>query len=228
MSFFAKLEQACASFIERAFAKSFPSDVEPAQIARKLVATMETRTRTGDNGPEAPGEYTVLVSSSDYERLRGDRAYLERAWIDLVREMAARVGVTLQSDARVVMAADEELPKGAVTIEAGGERAKAAYALQTIKGIPPDGYYEITGAMRIGRSDECDIALNDPSVSRVHAVIDVEGASPTLRDLSSTNGTFVNGKRVQRESLRDGDDVRFGNTRLRFLLRSARPWTSSG
>jgi hypothetical protein len=220
MSFFAKLEQACASFIEQAFAKSFPSDVEPAQIARKLVATMEARTRTGDNGSEAPGAYVVYVSTSDYERLSGDRTYLERAWADLVREMAARVGVTLEGDARVVMSADEELPKGAVTIEADGEhKAAARYALQTIKGIPPDGYYELNGAMQIGRSDESDIALNDPSVSRTHAVIDTEGLAPTVRDLGSTNGTFVNGKRVQRESLRDGDDVRFGNTRMRFVLR---------
>ena len=216
MSFFAKLEQACASFIEQAFAKSFPSDVEPAQIARKLVATMEARTRTGDGGPEAPAAYAVFVSPSDYERLAGDRAYLERAWADLVREMAARVGVSLRGDARVVMAANDELPKGAVTIEAEGERKTARYALRTIKGLPLDGYYELNGTMRVGRSEESDIALNDPSVSRSHAVIDTEGDAPTVRDLGSTNGTFVNGRRVQREALRDGDDVRFGNTRMRF------------
>jgi hypothetical protein len=226
MSFFAKLEQACASFIERAFAKSFPSDVEPAQIARKLVATMEARTRTGDGGPEAPGEYSVFVSSPDYERLAADRAYLERAWADLVREMAARVGVTLRCDPRVVMAENADLPKGAVTIEADGERSAPRYALRTIKGLPPDGYYELNGTMQIGRSDESDIALNDPSVSRMHAVIETEGAAPTVRDLGSTNGTFVNGRRVQTESLRDGDDVRFGNTRMRFVLRRAQDGTS--
>ena len=216
MSFFAKLEQACASFIEQAFAKSFPSDVEPAQIARKLVATMEARTRPGDGGPQAPGEYSVFVSPSDYERLAGDRAYLERAWADLVREMASRVGVRLRGDARVVMAANDELPKGAVTIEAEGERSTTRFALRTIKGLPPGGYYALSGTMRVGRSDENDIALNDPSVSRTHAVIDMSGPAPTVRDLGSTNGTFVNGKRVQREVLRDGDDVRFGNTRMSF------------
>ena len=222
MSFFAKLEQACASFIEQAFAKSFPSDVEPAQIARKLVATMEARTRAGDTGQEAPGEYVVLVSRPDYERLTADRAYLERAWADLVREMAARVGVTLQGEARVVMAVDDDLPKGAVTIEAGGEHQTTRYALQTIKGLPPGGYYELNGTVRVGRSDESDVALSDPSVSRAHAIIETEGDSPSVRDLGSTNGTFVNGRRVKREALRDGDDVRFGNTRMRFVLRRAR------
>lgn len=183
---------------------------------------MEARTRTGDNGSEAPGEYSVYVSASDYERLSGDRAYLERAWADLVREMAARVGVTLDADPRVVMAQDEDLPKGAVTIEADGERSAPRYALRTIKGLPPDGYYELRGTVQIGRSEESDIALNDPSVSRTHAAIETEGSVPTVRDLGSTNGTFVNGRRVQNEALRDGDDVRFGNTRMRFILRQAR------
>lgn len=55
MSFFAKLEHFCASLIERAFAKTFPSDLEPAQIARKLVATMEAQTRDDDGSLRAPG-----------------------------------------------------------------------------------------------------------------------------------------------------------------------------
>ena len=227
MSFFAKLEQACASFIEQAFAKSFPSDVEPAQIARKLVATMEARSRTGDNGPQAPGEYSVFVSASDFEHLAADRAYLERAWADLVREMAVRVGVTLDSDPRVVLAENDELPKGAVTIEADGDRG-VRYALRTIKGLPPDGYYALQGTMQIGRSDESDIALSDPSVSRTHAVIETDGTMPTVRDLGSTNGTFVNERRVQSQALRDGDDIRFGNTHMRLVLRQARPSTGSG
>lgn len=216
MSFFAKLEQACASFIEQAFAKSFPSDVEPAQIARKLVATMEARTRAGDDGPSAPGQYTVFVSSSDFQRLTGDRAYLEGTWADLVREMASRVGVTLRGDARVIMAEDADLPKGALRIEADGQPVAPRYALRTIKGLPPDGYYELSGTMRVGRSDENEIALNDPSVSRAHASIETAGPTPMVRDLGSTNGTFVNGRRIEREALRNGDDVRFGNTRMRF------------
>ena len=48
MSFLAKIEHACAAFIERAFAKTFPGDLEPAQIARKLVSTMEAQTRSDE------------------------------------------------------------------------------------------------------------------------------------------------------------------------------------
>ena len=75
--------------------------------------------------------------------------------------MAARVGVTLRADPRVLMAENEDLPKGAVTVEADGEQSTPRYALRTIKGLPPDGYYELSGTMQIGRSEESDIALND-------------------------------------------------------------------
>jgi adenylate cyclase len=53
-------------------------------------------------------------------------------------------------------------------------------------------------------------------VSRVHAIIEVDGVEPVVRDLGSTNGTFVNGERVGARALHDGDELVFGNTVLRF------------
>ena len=117
MSFFAKLEQFCAGLIERTFAKTFPSDLEPAQIARKLVSTMEAQTRDDDGRLHAPGSYAVYVSPADFERLDEHRQYLERAWADLLRNLAAKVGVTFEEGrARVTMSSRESVPTGAVEI----------------------------------------------------------------------------------------------------------------
>jgi pSer/pThr/pTyr-binding forkhead associated (FHA) protein len=68
----------------------------------------------------------------------------------------------------------------------------------------------------VGRSDESEIVLADPSVSRAHAVLEISFGEPLVRDLGSTNGTFVNGRRVSLERLHDGDELLFGNTRMRF------------
>jgi pSer/pThr/pTyr-binding forkhead associated (FHA) protein len=71
----------------------------------------------------------------------------------------------------------------------------------------------------IGRQEACDVALpEDPSVSRVHAVLDRIGEEWTLvDDGSSRNGSFVNGQRVHgRQRLRDGDLVRVGDTLIAF------------
>jgi hypothetical protein len=218
MSFLAKIEQACAQFIERAFAKTFPSDVEPAQIARKLVSTMEAQTRSDDGRLSAPAAYAVYVSPEDFERLSEDAEYLQRAWAELLQDLAAKVGVTFTGgEARVAMAARASVPLGAVAIEVEEAAARDAhFSLRMVKGVPPDRVYSIEGAIRVGRGDESEIVLVDPSVSRAHAIVEVDGAQPVVRDLGSTNGTFVNGRRVSVEALRDGDELLFGNTRMRF------------
>ncbi|MBL6633772.1 MAG: FHA domain-containing protein [Thermoleophilia bacterium] len=66
----------------------------------------------------------------------------------------------------------------------------------------------------LGRSRDCDIVVPDPNVSRVHAEVRHEGLEYVLVDLGSTNGVEVNGRRVLRHSLRDGDRVSLGGAEV--------------
>ena len=68
----------------------------------------------------------------------------------------------------------------------------------------------------IGRSRDCDIQLPDTNVSRRHAELRQEGASYWIVDLGSTNGLELNGKRVKRAKLSDGDTITVGSTEVRF------------
>jgi hypothetical protein len=68
----------------------------------------------------------------------------------------------------------------------------------------------------IGRSRDCDVQLADANVSRRHAELRQEGASYWIVDLGSTNGTEVNGKRVKRAKLQDGDRIMLGSTEITF------------
>ncbi|QBI19981.1 DUF2662 domain-containing protein [Egibacter rhizosphaerae] len=74
----------------------------------------------------------------------------------------------------------------------------------------------IAGGSVIGRLAECDVTIEDPSVSRRHARIDHDGASWRIQDLGSTNGLSVNGQRIGDGPLQDGDEVKLGSVRLRF------------
>ena len=77
--------------------------------------------------------------------------------------------------------------------------------------------YAIEGAkVVLGRSKECDVQVEDANVSRRHAELRQEGSSWWLVDLDSTNGTELNGKRVQRAKLVDGDTITLGATDLVF------------
>jgi hypothetical protein len=214
MSIFERIEHACAAFIERSFARTFPSDLEPAQIARKLVSTMEAQTRGEEGRLFAPGRYVAYVNPEDFQRLAEHRAYLEREWRSLLEQLAERVGIAFpEGMASVTMLARDDVPAGAVEVAIEQTRR---FALRVVKGIADFQVYPLDGEARIGRASECDVTLNDPSVSRAHALVDIAGAEPTVRDLGSTNGTFVNGVRIQSRALHDGDELRFGNTKVLF------------
>jgi len=73
--------------------------------------------------------------------------------------------------------------------------------------------------IRIGRSRENQIVLDDPSVSRHHATIIVNGNTYFVRDNGSTNGTFINGRRIQNEPLQVTDILKVGNVVV--------PWRNS-
>ena len=73
-----------------------------------------------------------------------------------------------------------------------------------------------SGLVVLGRSRECDISISDSNVSRRHAEIVREDADYWMVDLGSTNGTELNGRRVTREKLGDGDRITIGATDIVF------------
>lgn len=74
-----------------------------------------------------------------------------------------------------------------------------------------------SGETVFGREDSADITLEDRSVSRKHAVIERLSSLYVINDLGSTNGTYVNGKRVDSQPLQCGDRVRLGDQIFKFL-----------
>lgn len=79
--------------------------------------------------------------------------------------------------------------------------------------------------MTLGRLERNDISLADDSVSRLHALLESRSGTWCIRDLSSRNGTFVNGERIAGERvLRDNDELRIGASRLVFREDVAAPY----
>ena len=73
-------------------------------------------------------------------------------------------------------------------------------------------------ALQVGRHDDCDIVVNDPWANKRHARIDRSGESHVITDLDSTNGTYINGQRIESRVLREGDRIRIG--RIEFIFNS--------
>ena len=88
----------------------------------------------------------------------------------------------------------------------GDERIKEGQAIQLSK-----------ASLIIGRDDGCDLILGDDYVSKHHAQVIIDKGRPTLEDLGSTNGTYLNGKKISRRMvLKDGDIIKIGGITLRF------------
>jgi pSer/pThr/pTyr-binding forkhead associated (FHA) protein len=74
------------------------------------------------------------------------------------------------------------------------------------------------GVRRIGREDGVDVLLDDPKVSRRHATVELVDGRVLLADAGSTNGTWLNNRRLSGlTELRDGDRLRLGHVELRFF-----------
>lgn len=69
----------------------------------------------------------------------------------------------------------------------------------------------------LGRDLTADISIGETAISRKHTEFVIANSAVTVRDLGSTNGTYVNDQRIEEKILEDGDLIRAGNTILKFL-----------
>jgi diguanylate cyclase (GGDEF)-like protein len=99
-------------------------------------------------------------------------------------------------------------PGGASLVALHGAQMGASFSL--------DGQRTI-----IGRGSDCDIQVEDENCSRQHAEITANGDKFRIRDLDSTNGTYVNSRRVVETELEDGDLLMFSSTVFKFLASSS-------
>ena len=135
--------------------------------------------------------------------------YCPRCGSLLVQETRAETTMSFDLEAEgedqdVLAAAGIRGP--ALVVRSGGGMAGQMFQ-------PPEG------TTLIGRSPECEIFLDDVTVSRRHAELERTGETFTIRDLGSLNGTYVNRHRIESTELADDDEVQIGKYRLTFLKR---------
>lgn len=225
------LEKLVTSF----FRGSGSAQVQPVEIASQLRNEMDNRTLTLSQGRTlAPNSFKVRLGASDFERARQWGAALAEELCDVAVKHARSQQYTLQGAVTVSFTRDEAIKAGSFTVDATMEKAPASgtpaasrppapprppASQQPVLDINGQRYALNADSVVLGRSADADIPLDDPGISRRHVEIIREGSRAWAVDLGSTNGSYVNGQRIQdREELFDGSIVAMGRTRITYRL----------
>jgi hypothetical protein len=250
MSVLRNLESKLAELVEGTFSRAFKSEVRPPEIARKLAREMDEHRVQSLNRIYAPNEYVVWLSPDDRAQFDGVEDELRSELAGYLLEHARREQISLATRPSIEFRTDERLRLGEFGIQArlvhaesgadapsqGDHGHTMVYSTSDRLAEPlrePDprrgtavlriaGRSETlgSGGAVLGRSRDTDITIDDPNVSRHHAEVRPSGGSWIVRDLGSTNGVKVNGRRIESraQSLKPGDVIELGTSRITFDL----------
>lgn len=225
-----RFEKRLEGAVTGAFARAFRSAVQPVEIAAALQrevdssATIVSRERT-----LVPNDFTVELSPADHERLIPYGATLATELATLLKEHITEQRYTAAGPISIDFALDPALHTGRFTVvsssnatvtpvrgesitETAVRRAKLVLEIGGLRHpVSPPG-------ITIGRGSAVDLKIDDPGISRNHAEINYLGNGVEVRDLGSTNGVIVDGRRVDAAFLRNGSTIRLGNTTITVQL----------
>ena len=214
--------------VSGAFARAFRSAVQPVEIAASITREIDNSTQVlSRDRVLVPNTFHVDLSPSDHDRLSPYGSTLSGELDQMVHEHVREQRYTLAGPVVIELARREDLTTGRflVTSKASATVTPAASAGpgDASAGEAPV-VVEVNGqrhpvrepGLVIGRGDEADLRINDPGISRRHAEIRISTAGTRMTvsvvDLGSTNGTQVDGRRVQQAMLRDGSEIVVGST----------------
>ncbi|WP_127573692.1 FhaA domain-containing protein [Georgenia faecalis] len=220
-----RFEKKVENVVSNAFARAFRSEVKPVEIASAVRREMDDRAAAVTRGRTVvPNEFTVRLSPTDHEHVTawGADALAEEI-ADAATEHATSQRYAFVGPVKVAFETEDELSTGRFDVVAATRRGTVAPATSTAASarhpiVDIDGQrYLLTGPVTVlGRGSEADIVVDDPGVSRRHLEIRVTASGTIATDLGSTNGTFVEGHRVQAATLVDGNTITIGRTRILF------------
>ncbi len=224
-----RFERRLDRLVNGVFAKTFKAEVEPVEIAAALQRECDDRAAIVSRGRTmVPNIFAVELGQSDYERLSVYAKPLGDELAAMVREHSAEQGYAVVGPVAVSFERVDDLDTGLFRIRSEARGEVSAAPTPTAGAPPPVAAHLQIGDRQvaltrkttvIGRGDDADLRIDDPGISRRHAQI-VLGDPSRIVDLSSTNGTWLDGRAVTDAELFDGSRVSLGGTTLTFRLGS--------
>lgn len=214
MSVARSLERRLERLLDNVAGRVFSGRLHPSEIAAKLSREVDFARFEHETGTATANRYVILVHPRDLSFEPGE---LEQTLTEEMSAYAAEEGLRLEGPVSVTIEATKEVSPGTVTCHVEIEPGDPVPWARLVDG-------EVTidvGRNRamIGRSEDADVVLRYDDVSRRHALLWRKGESAWLRDLSSSNGTTVDGVRAGADDLevKPGSVIGFSDHRYRFM-----------
>ncbi len=210
-------EHGVERMVEGVFTRSSRATIRPVELGRRLLREMDDHRSVDVKGRRiVPNAFEIHLSARDHAGFAEIEHALTSELSEAAKEYARDEGYHFLGPVQVVLVVDNRLKAGRFGILS---QLREVGAITGGAVVTPSGDRIVLNdrVVTLGRLPDSTIVLNDTNVSRRHAEIRPAGGGFIAVDLGSTNGTKVNGMRIEGERmLADGDIVTVGATHLRF------------
>ncbi|MGI4896728.1 MAG: FhaA domain-containing protein [Janthinobacterium lividum] len=229
-----RFERGVERAVNGVFARAFRSEVQPVEVASALRRELDDRAAVLSRGRTlVPNTFVVELGPADHDKIASWQDTLSDELVAAVTQHADKQRYSFVGPVRVDFLEAADLETGVFRVLSSTIKGRVAPATPRTASagrprleVDGRGYVLSEAVTVLGRGSDADVVVDDPGVSRRHAEIRVNAQGARLMDLSSTNGTFVDGERVSSIDLFDGTVVMLGRTKIVFhAARRDEGWT---
>lgn len=228
MRTFDRFERGLENAVDSIFSRAFKSEIKPIEIASSIKRAMDDRASVfSRERTVTPNVFEVALSEHDFAKVsEWDEDSVREELVSIAKKHAREQEYTFLGPIIITFEKADDVTRGKLVVRSATRRGAVAPA--TTRDASPQNpiidvageRYILTGAVTvIGRGSQADIQVDDSGVSRLHLELRVTPGGVIATDLGTTNGSFVEGHKIEAATLLDGNTITIGRTRIMF-------WTS--
>ena len=217
MGFVENFEKGLERLVTSVFSRTFKSELQSVEIASAIKNEMDSKSSIlSRDRILAPNSYSVQLSTPDFNRMAALGQPLITELVELATKHAKRQGFQFGAALVVRLVQDGSLPIGQILVTSQSQNVN----IQWTPAIDFDGkrYLLTKPRTTIGRDGTADLQVNDDGLSRIHFEVVWDGEKGGVRDLKSTNGTIVDGRKISETGIVADQVIRAGHSEFVFRV----------
>lgn len=222
MGFLDKIEKAIESAVTGAFSKTFKSELQPIEIGSAIKSHMDANAAiVSRDRILVPNQFEITLSTADFARFKLIAERLNQELRSQAMAHATKQGYQFAGTLQISLNESSNIGIGQVYVKASSPAVAPADVewMPRLEVVGEGLTFEIVKSRTsVGRDASSDIQINDTSLSRQHFEIVWTGSKAGIRDLGSTNGTFVGDTRVSEMALATDSVIKAGHKTFVFRV----------